>query len=287
VVVPFETPALSRLLIRAAQLEGIPVVSISDGFRGDDHSRDSVLADIACALTDAAAERYMRPRRPGRSVTVTGDPRSDAVRAAPVSHRPPWPPRRILVGSYAFDSGDVNCRRGDPERFLAMILAGIDASTVRPTRVVVKHHPADRVDYRTAVDAYRALDVELRTTGDVSQMFGDADVYITTHSTSILDALAAGLEVLYVRVNDQVIHPPFSSDDAVMASRTAASSDQLAALLSAPTPPPLPAGSAMGQWRAEFLGPRDGRCTERLYEAVMGVFRGGEPTAAPAMHMGG
>src|SRR5207302_7096303 len=78
--------------------------------------------------------------------------------------------------------------------------------------------------------AHADLSVELLTSGDVVEAFAGADVYVTTHSTSLLEAAALGLPVIYYRVNAQRLHPPFDNDP-FMRRRTAASPAELAALL--------------------------------------------------------
>ena len=239
VLVPFETSTVARLLIRAAEQEAIPVVSISDGFRGDDHTRDSTLASVACAVSESSAQLYVRPRMARKPVFVTGDPRTDQpARELRSSRR--WPPKRILVGSYVFDPGDVNCNRADPERFLDAVLDGIAAGVASDWGLMVNLHPADSgTNYDDIVAKYSDLAVEVRATGDVVDMFADADVYITTHSTSLLQAAASRLPIVYYRVNDQVLHPPFS-DDPVIARCTAATRSELADIMTAASPPAIP-----------------------------------------------
>lgn len=274
VLVPFEGPPEARLVLRLAQTLGIPTLMINDGWRGDDHLRDGMDADRALAWSDSIARNYFARRRHGLPTIVTGNPRSDEARRRlrTPSHRGPL--RRVLVGSLAFSPSDLNCRRSDPERFLAEVLEGIASSgRASKARVVVKLHPADRPDsYRFALERFGRLDIELVQQGDVLGLFEEADLYITTYSTSLLEAVACGLPVVYYRVNRQRTHAPFSGDP-MMAARTASSPVELAALLDAPDRLALPEGDARASWVEEHLGPTDGRCSERVAAALAADMR--------------
>jgi hypothetical protein len=268
VLVPFDTVTEARLLVRVAREEGIPVLMINDGFKGDDHTRDGELADFGCALSSSIAERYFPARVDGRPVWVTGDPRVDE-RAARPSPSPAWPACRILIGSFTFSPSDINCRRSDPERMLTGILEGIAASSVAAeAQITLKLHPADAPDhYQQIIARYSTLDVRVVQRGDVSELFAASDIYITTYSTSLLEAASAGLPFVYFRVNEQRLHPPFS-DDAVMATHTVASAAELTRMLDGDAPPAMPSGDDAGAWLERYTGPSDGRNTTRLLTAL-------------------
>lgn len=275
VLVPFEGPPEARLVLRLAQALEIPTLMINDGWRGDDHLQDGMDADRALAWSDSIAHHYFGRRRHGQPTIVAGNPRSDEVRRRP--RRTPSqgnPLRRVLIGSLAFSPSDLNCRRSDPERFLAEVLEGI-ASSGRASKahIVVKLHPADRPDsYRFALERFAGLDLEIRQHGDVLDLFEEADLYITTYSTSLLEAIAGGLPVAYYKVNGQRTHPPFSGDS-MMAARTASSPAELAALLDAPDRLALPDGDTLARWVERYLGPTDGRCSERVAAALAADIR--------------
>ena len=93
-------------------------------------------------------------------------------------------------------------------------------------------------------------------------------VYITTYSTSLLHAAIAGEPFVYFRVNEQRLHAPFS-DDPVLARRMASDAAELSARLdevAAGGPGPVPA-----EWVERYIGPRDGRNTQRVIEALLRV----------------
>lgn len=268
VLVPFDTVTDARLLVRVAHQEGIPVLMINDGFKGDDHTRDGELADFGCALSSSIAEHYFPARLAGRPVRVTGDPRSDE-RAVRPSLSPVWPARRILIGSLTFSPSDLNCRRSDPERMLSEILEGIATSmTASEAQITLKLHPADAPDvYEQIIDRHSDLDLRVVQRGDVSDLFAGSDIYITTYSTSLLEAAAAGLPFVYFRVNEQQLHPPFSGDR-VMSAHTVTSASGFARMLDSDAPPAMPAGDEAAAWLRRFTGPGDGDNTARLLGAL-------------------
>lgn len=268
VLVPFDSAPEPRLLVRAAQAEGITTVLVNDGWKGDDHQPEGMTADRVCALSASTAETYFRARRAGTPVAVTGDPRTD------LAGRPPSRAigisgvtglQRVLVGSFTFSPLDLLCRRSDPEVFLDEVLAGIGASERgRGAQITIKLHPADReAVYASVLDRHAGLNLQVVATGDISELFGACDAYVSTYTTSLLQAAAAGVPIAYYRVNSQRLHAPFSGDE-LMQRATASTPDELAALLDGGRLLEAP-GAA---WLERYLGPSDGHCTDRLLDEV-------------------
>lgn len=266
VLVPFDSAPEPRLLVRAAQAEGVPTVLVNDGWKGDDHQPEGMIADRVCALSSSTAERYFAARRPNTPVTVTGDPRTDlAARPERTATGRGAGLRRILVGSFTFSPVDLLCRRSDPETFLDEVLTGLAAAEqARRARITLKLHPADRAEvYTDVLTRHADLDVHVVSTGDVSELFPATDLYLSTYTTSLLQAVVAGVPIAYYRVNDQRLHAPFGGDE-VLERATASSPAELTELLQAGRALRDP-GSA---WLERYLGPNDGRCTDRLLAEV-------------------
>lgn len=264
VLVPFDSPPWARLLVRVAQQLEIPTVVVNDGYKADDLQSEGFAADTALAWSESIARHYFS-RRPGRTVVVG--------RPAPLRRVRRRQPGRhmglsnILVGGFTFSPIDVNCRRSDVERFTRDVISG--ARVAAPSAVItLKLHPADLADHYTEL-ARESKKLSIVTSGDVMDYLDNADVYITTYSTSLLDAIAAGVPSVYYRVNAQRIGPPFDGDPWLQ-RRTAQSVADLADLLAQPrvlseAPPP--------GWTQDVLGNPEG-ALERIAEIV-------ERTAAP------
>ena len=276
VVVPFDTPPEARALLAAARAEGIPAFLVNDGYKADDFSADGMTIDHVLAWSTALAENYYGRRR-GRPAVVTGNPKADGQRVVRSRRGPQDTIREILIGSFTFSPVDLNCRRSDPETFLEEVLGGIASSEASRSRVRLKLHPADRPDhYREILKRFGELDLEILTTGDVVAQFDAADLYVTTYSTSLLEAVARDLPVVYYRVNDQRLQPPFSGDP-ILSARTASSTEQLRALLDDPAlRMPLQA-EARDAWVQRYLGAVDGHSTQRIEEAIINVLRRSAP----------
>ena len=258
-LVPYDNDPSVRLLVRSAQSLGIPTLSINDGFKSDEIQIEGLSTDRALAWSQTIAERYF-VRHPGGAV-VTGNPRFGGPGV--VRHAAATGARRVIVGSFTFSGVDLNCRREDPERFLDQVMSGIAAALpeVSP-KVVLKLHPADEpAPYAEVLARHPTLDVEIVSSGDVMDMLHRGDVYVTTYSTSLLEA-AVTMPVVYYRVNQQRVGLPFD-DDPWLARRTADTPQTLAALLAdcAILSEGPPAG-----WTEAHLGPSG--ATERIARAI-------------------
>jgi hypothetical protein len=264
VVVPFDTPPEARTLVRVAQSLGIPTFVLSDGFKADDFTVEGASADVALCWSESMAEHYFS-RWPQRRTIVTGNPKAERQ----LEHRvaPRTPAQRILVGSFTFSPVDLNCRRSDPERFVDEIVEGI-RTALPSAAITLKLHPADEPAH------YARHDVSIVASGDVVDMLGEHDVYITTYSTSLIEAAAIGLPVIYYRVNPQRLHPPFSGDP-FLEARTAGTPGELAALLASPPS----AGTDVRAWSERYLGPASG-ASERVADAIESELRSRSASAS-------
>lgn len=261
VLVPFDTPPISRLLVRVAQRAGIPTFVLPNGVIPDEFQAESLTADVGLAWSDAVAQTTFRRRTSG-TVVITGNPKADRPHR---KVRTGVPPRRVLVGSFTFSAGDLNCGRSDPERYLEQVMAGVALGAPEVT-LTLKLHPSDTQDYATLLGRSAVTDVRVITTGDVCALFADADVYVTTYSTSLLEAAAHGLPVIYYAVNDQRFLPPFG-EDSFLEEWTATTPTELAGLLrrlSDNRPDPI----ELAAWAEQYLGPLDGGSVKRVASAL-------------------
>ena len=251
VLVPYDGAAYARLIVRVAQTMGIPTFVINDGFKSDEIQQEGMAADFALAWSQAMRDVYFS-RRPDGAI-VTGNPRAERLSRVTPRRRTP---ARVLVGGHTFSPIDLNCGRSDAERFLDEVLRAIAAAREHVSaEVVVKLHGADSTShYREILARHPQLEVDLRIQGDVIELFGECDVYVTTYSTSLIEAAAVGLPIVYYRINAQRLGPPFSADE-FLARRSASTPAQLAALLA--DPHAREAAPPEG-WVERYLGPPTG-----------------------------
>ena len=238
--------------------------------------------DVALPWSSAIRDNYF-VRHPGRAI-VAGDPKVRSMQARTWRGLNRAAPR-VLVGSFTFSAIDLNCRRSDPERFLDGILEGIAmALPAVSSEVVVKLHPADEpAHYGEILRRYPQLRVHLRTRGDVLELFDQFDIYVTTYSTSLLEA-ALSTPVVYYRVNEQRLGPPFDGDD-YLGARTATTPSDLANLLRDRA---TLATRPLAEWVERYLGPEG--ATERISAAIEAEIArragGGAPAAPGAVRLG-
>lgn len=273
VLVPFDTPPEARTLVRVAQSMGVPTHVLNDGYKGDDFSPEGMTADVALSWSSSIAARYYG-RRADRRTVVTGNPRADLpaepARAGDAQRR------GVLVGSFTFSAVDLNCRRSDPEAFLETILEAVAASSWASDQpVTVKLHPADNAGhYEHILKRFADLDVRLVTEGDVVDLFTSHRIYVTTYSTSILEAVRAGVPIAFFHSNNQVLHPPFS-DDEILGALTAADAETLTTLIDAASADPADAPDPQtDRWIEMYLGPADRRSADRIIAAIDATLAG-------------
>lgn len=258
VLVPFDGTPAARLVVRVAQEQGVPTFVLNDGFKADDLGREGMTADTALTWSELMRDSYFARREDGTAI-VTGNPRATTIPSAGSSE---LPARRVLVGGFTYSPMDLNCRRGDVERFTTEVLDGV-AAGAQGAAVTLKLHPADEPGHYAALLDGRPR-VHVVAQGDVLDLFSEHDVYVSTYTTSLIEAVAAGLPIVYYRVNPQRIGPPFDGDS-WLERRTATTPGGLAALLADTSllSEPLPEG-----WLEHVLGPRDGRATARIRAAI-------------------
>jgi hypothetical protein len=260
VLVPFDGPSYARLIVRVAQAMGIPTYVINDGFKADDIQQEGMAADVALAWSEVVRDHYFS-RRPDGAV-VTGNPRTARLRSLTRLRREP---PHVLVGAHAFSPVDLNCHRSDAERFLERVLDGIAGARGCVSReVIVKLSGVDARDYHDeGLAGHPELMLDVRIHGDVVDLFEQCDVYVSAYSTSLIEAAAVGLPIVYYRINSQRLGPPFSGDK-FLARRTASSPDQLAALLADRD---TYTGSPPAGWVERYLGPTGGS-VDRILAAI-------------------
>jgi len=266
VLVPFDTPPDARLLVRLAQEAEIPTFVLNNGIFADDFQPECMTADVGLAWSEALARVYFSRRAHGATV-VTGNPRADSPRRR-LGRRPGVQLRRVLVGSFTFSPIDLNCRRSDAERYLEEVLEGI-AAGAGDAQVTLKLHPADGpAHYGTLLSRPPLPTLRVVASGDVIDLFGEADVYVSTYSTSLLEAAASGLPIVFYAVNQQRLQPPFAGDPFLeeWTARTPAELGELLRRLQQG----VPDGDALADWAATYLGPLDGRSVDRVVDALEG-----------------
>jgi len=267
VLVPYDTPPHARLLVRTAQSEGIPTLVMNNGVLVDDFQQECMTADYGLSWSTSIAARYFSRRCHGQTF-VTGNPRADSLRACSGTKD------AVLVGSHTVSWADLNSHRSDPESFLDAVLEGIGRSSWNAADVLIKLHPSDPVDhYQEVLALYRHLRIHLVTKGDVADLFHRAAVYVSTYSTSLLEAAANGLPVIYFYLGAQRIHPPFGRD-LFLDSWRADSPEQLAERLDA-VAEQRPTAEQLATFAATYLGPADGQSVDRIMAAVRQVTRVG------------
>jgi hypothetical protein len=196
------------------------------------------------------------------TITVTGQPRFDFYARLPERQ----PGRTILflsyhLGAYHPDEGV----RPVWETLHSQTEAGLEALAREGWRVLVKPHP------QQPPPALRSGLELVPGSADTRELIVSADVVVGFQTTALFEAMLARKPVLYtawdpesVRMGPELI--PFAEwDDAIAVLRAPT---ELAPAIRAAAPPDEAAMAARRKVVADFLGPVDGRASERTLEVI-------------------
>jgi len=262
VFAPFEIPPVPRLVMLCARHRNIPTFRTTDGFPGFDreaYGRNAAIAEHYLAWSEHT-KRLGDGRAAHSQGSVTGNPalaNRDRSQGA-------WPttlatPLRVLLNPIS--SGGQGNRSFGEDMFLE-VLSGLQASG-RATAIVCKPHPAD------SIDRYRALtplSIEFHEAGPIDKYFNQTDVFITCPSTSLFEALLAGLPVVLTMPWQASVAAGLPWDgDEWLERRTARTAADLSRLLNDNSTlfEPPPAG-----WLEHYIGPTDSSAADRILTQI-------------------
>ncbi len=264
VFAPFEIPPVPRLVMLCARGSNIPTFRTTDGFPVFDreaHGRNAAIADHYLAWSEHTNFLWDGPAAHSRG-SVTGNPALARRDGSPGQGA--WPnklgtPLRVLLNPI---SSGVQDSRSFGEILFSEVLRGLEACGLATT-IACKPHPADSIDrYR----ALTTLSIEFHEAGPIDRYFSETDLFISGPSTSLFEAVLAGLPVvLTVPWQTNVAAGLPWDGDEWLERRTARTADDIARLLNdtATLLEPPPAG-----WLEHYIGPTDSNVTDRILAQI-------------------
>lgn len=247
VVLPFDSPADTRVIVAAAKATQVPTLLVQHGYCVEPNDIDKLLADVVAVWSVRDASQ-LAERRPDGEIVVTGNPgapRSAARRATADSDV-----ALVLVEYESRLSARMPARiRMDHVR---AALEGL--AVARPgSDVVIRPHPGDEAPrmYDAVAGGFAGLKVRVDPETPIDELIAGSGLCVGATSTATLQAAVAGVPTVFLNVTGNPAAWPFDGESGVPVAGDAV---ELAAKIAALVP------GAEGRGRAdmcEALGVRE------------------------------
>lgn len=239
VVVPFDSPQESRMLLEAAHAAGVDSLLVQHGFDARLNNPDKSVAHHAALWSER--DRTDIAARSSASLHVTGNPGGAHLTGKVTAHPGAGGPAVVLVEypsrlSAAIDAR-IAMRHVDAAlEALECELPGVD--------VIVRPHPSDPAPGTyLALAAGRALRVSVDTASPIEVLMARASLCVGALSTATLQAAALGVPTIFVDLTEASRPWPFDGAPDGLAVTAAPLEEGLAARA---TPAPEAAREALG-----------------------------------------
>jgi hypothetical protein len=216
--------AYNRMLIASGRDAGWVSVGIQHGILSESNGHSAAEVDLMLVWGDASIEWYHQHGPQHSRFAVTGNPRFDELaRRATPGPRPGGDSPFTIVVCTGFVS-EYSVAATEYENLLLIETAIAWARTRRNVRVVHKAHPGEELSY------YRRLAAELGWTDaffstvqqspSLHDLLVEADVLLAGYSTTVLEAVALGAQVIVLDAIAQMHAVPLDECPAVTIADT-------------------------------------------------------------------
>lgn len=204
-------PWKMRLVVRLCQKYHIPTSVIINGFCSDNFEIEAKASDLTLCYGESSRENYLKDKL---NSVVVGNPLFEKAYKIRKKISINFPPKNILVGSFAFSPININRHYSDNERFILEVfqaLKKIKNESKFEFEVSLKLHPADIKDfYKWFVTSKNFRDVEVIAAGDFQKIVSKFDLLIINYSTAIFETALMGIPVIFYHSNNQILFEPYN-----------------------------------------------------------------------------
>jgi len=199
-----------RMIVRVCQKYGIENMVHMNGWFGSKHGIENKSASKILCFGENYISNYFNGFD---SISIVGSPVFDAAFKKRPLVKPNYPIKKILIATATFSPVDINCRYSDHERFLSDILdvlPHLEQQTKHAFQITIRPHGSDSVDfYRWFLAKCGHPHVPLKPLGDFLEVAAECDLLIASYSTTVFEAAAMGIPVLYYNPSNQILFEPF------------------------------------------------------------------------------
>jgi len=281
VVVPFDAPERSRMLVRVAATRGIPSVVLQHGLAVSAHlDNDKSLADHVLVWSRPVRDQLVSWGHDARRIHVVGNPVFDryALETCKVLLQARGAPPTVLVMTATSMNFNVRKDTTISERYLRLVLHALARLDRRP-RVVLRPHPAERPDfYRRLLASWGESIDEIAAVCSFAECVAIADVIVSPVSTGVLEAWLAGKAVIVV--SDCAWGVDYPLDGSTEIPAVAAPGQLVEALAKALALRDGGPVATRSSRLSEYCGPLDGRSALRAVEFIDRLRRGDRPSVS-------
>ncbi|MFA6030785.1 MAG: hypothetical protein WC969_13085 [Elusimicrobiota bacterium] len=277
-VLPFDGPSLQFFLQTLARRDGVPSVMFLHGlpfhYRLDaEHGKSSTFLVWGPEQERIYREGSARLER-GPRIERTGNPHFDLMTAP----RRSAPFRRLLALSCPVNMLSPLARTIDPERYALETLSA--AADSGEWEISFKIHPSESLERYRRLLGRRFPKVRILKAESVAQLILESDLVVGPVSTALIEAMLLRRAVFCVNLTRTPFPPPCDGRWGILLANDPSSlRERLRSFLK--DPGKVQEEALAGQERAldAFVGPRDGRSTERFLVRLRAELRPSEAFA--------
>jgi hypothetical protein len=260
---------VGQAFVQLARRRGIPTVAVQDGVEGIHPTWFWTSADRYCASGTHLKEQLLAHGVPHGRVTVTGQPRYDALFATPE------PDARVRVRESLGLSADglYVLFAAQPMQDAAFAPQVVEAVLSVPgARVLLRPHPSSPLaPYQALAERHGDGRVCLQRAASINDLLRAADVLVTQHSTVVIEAAILGTRVITANFTGLDDPTPYAKLGIARAVRTPAALADRVRELAATRPSPgaaISAGTRLPAGVVELIGEPDGRAGARVAAVI-------------------
>jgi len=200
----------NRMIVRLFQKHRLRNSALMNGWFGVRHMVENKLVDKVLCFGDSYKENYFHDKK---NVKTIGCPTFDHANQKRAVAKPQYPIKKILVSTFTFSPADINCHYRDSEKYLNDILSVIgnyNQEQHGQLQIALRPHPSDNPDfYRWYLARLGYSDIPLELEGNFQNVVARHDMYFGSYSTTIFEAAAMGIPVIFYHPCNQIMYPPF------------------------------------------------------------------------------
>jgi len=184
IVVPFDTPMYSKMIVSIGKSMNIPTMVIQHGVQSSMWNQDKKFADYIAVWSKGVKNMLLKCGIPKERIFITGNPYFDKFpKLRKRMEQKDKFGKKIKILVITFPSSPYNS-----EKYILTILDGIAKGNII-FNIVIKIHPSESLKYyKQLLSNYKNLGVKVVKRGNIIKYLLNSDIVISSSSTVTLEA---------------------------------------------------------------------------------------------------